>query len=136
MSLQRVLLHCALVSTLVWTIQGQQKSPGAESQIVLPAGTKITVTFSHNVHQLPQTYDAKVTWPVRIGFTTAIPVGTKAKVFVDTHYYDSGAVDVAQLRTLLIGEKTCDVQTDALELHPGSFTELKFTLTAELKLPR
>jgi hypothetical protein len=94
------------------------------------------VEFKYPQRREPQRYDAQVVWPVRIGFTTAIPVGANAKLDVSTNYNDSGAVDVARLTSVTVEGKQYSLQTDALELQPGSAGELRFTLATKLTIKR
>jgi hypothetical protein len=133
-TLLRLLFLCGCFISLATA----QRSPGKsnDTDIVVPAGSKITVEFKYGQHREPQTYDAKVVWPVRIGFTTAIPVGANAKLEVWTNYNDAGAVDMATLTSVTVEGKQYPLQSDALELQPGSAGELRFTLATELTIKR
>jgi hypothetical protein len=94
------------------------------------------VDFTYTQHQAPQMYDAKVAWPVRIGFTTAVPVGAKVKVQVSIRNYDAGAVEVAELKSVTIGEHTYELRTDSIESPPSAATEVTFTTVSELRVNR
>ena len=141
----RVFLIPIFVVILLADSFGQSKSPdkSQDDKVIVPAGTKITVEFKYSERLPPRTYAAKVAWPVRIGFTTAIPVGAKADLLVWTRHGGLGLdgsparnSDMAELTAVKVEDRTYFIQTDALELETGSSGELTFTLTAELRIKR
>lgn len=95
-----LVLLCFFASVL---LQGQDRRSLPDSDdnsVVVPVGTNITVEFKYNQEEPSRASDAKVVWPVRIGFSTVVPVGTPVKVQVATRYYDTGAVVVARLTSV------------------------------------
>jgi hypothetical protein len=128
-----VALLCAFSSI---SLQGQENhSPDSDkSVVVVPAGTNITVEFKYPQHDAPHTYEGKVVWPVRVGFTTAVPVGTMAKVYVSTRYYNDSTADVAKVTSIVLDGREYLISTDERAVAPGFEGEVRFTLTAELKI--
>lgn len=110
---------------------GQQQTPADtdDDSIVVPAGTKITVHLDYGKREGRPYIDGQVSWPVRIGFSTLIPVGAKvrAEIFVGHR------IEVLRLTQLTMGDKTYRMNTDAQQLMSGT-AESQFTLTRDLYL--
>ncbi len=139
MKQSRAILYLAVLCAFSSiSLQGQDSRPpdSDENAIVVPAGTNITVEFKYPQHDAPRTYGGKVVWPVRLGFTTAVPVGTMAKVYVSTRYYLDSSADVAKVTSLTVDNKQYKIATDEREVTPGFEGEIRFTLISELKIKR
>ncbi len=131
-----LVLLCVLACSLVQAQEDRRGSNSDDDTVLVPAGTQVTVQFSYPVHAEPQSYDVKVVWPVRLGFYTAVPVGSPATLVVFTRYYDYGAVDIARLTSVTVEDETYRVQSDELEISAGYAGEMRFTLIADLKIKR
>lgn len=131
-----VLLLLAVIS-LFGTAPGQQN--GASS-VVIPSGTNITVKLNYQNHAAGSNLEGKVVWPVQIGFTTVIPVGSRVKAATFTQYNDTdrrhtNPIEFVQLVTITVGDKTYEVESNALPMERGT-AETKFTLVADVKIER
>lgn len=98
--------------------------------VVVPAGTQIIVEFTQPIG-LSNAIGGKVTVPVRVGWTTAIPAGSKVKLRTN--------VSVVELRAITIRGVEYKVKTNAMPLFtaaPGSDSEVGFALTEAFEIPR
>jgi hypothetical protein len=77
---------------------------------------------------------------VKIGLSTAIPVGAAVKVSIFDQYNETDRhrripVEVMQLSTVTIGDKTYDVESDVVQLQIAT-VETSFKLTSDLKIEK
>lgn len=110
------------------------------SFVTIPSGTNITVQLNYQNHATGSSLEGKVVWPVQIGFTNVIPVGSRVKAgtfiqYADTDRWHTSPVEMVQLMTITVDDKTYDVESNALRLETGA-TETKFTLVSDLKIEK
>lgn len=137
-------------SSLLASAQSSDK-PSNKSEadvLVVPAGTQIKVTFTQPRCEMRQPYvvEGKVTVPVRAGWATAIPAGSKAFVTVVPAFYNADGSRRAQqvqnemaLTAVIIGDVKYNVVTNSIALltsTAGTDAEVGFALVEALRVAR
>ncbi len=144
MNKSRSLLIFVLVS-LFFTLSayGQQvrdrKKGGDEDILVVPKGTRIQTDIAKSFPDTPPTpfeYYGKVEIPVRLGFTTAIPVGSAVRVQIYATYADTGYQYAARLVSVTVDGIAYRILTDRLPVDPSTVKEVTFTLLRDLRISR
>ena len=139
-----VLVACLVFSLPSFSQQSRgdtlpQNVQSDSDALVVPKGTQIQTDISRTSPGTPATpyeYDGKVEIPVRLGFSTAIPVGSKVAVRITDRHVDEGLQFAAELVAVTVQGKSYKVQTDQMPVDPSTAKEVTFTLLKPLKISR
>lgn len=134
-----------LISATIASVAQASKSGRDSGALVVPAGTRIKVTFTQPRREMRQPFviDGKVIAPVRTAWTTAVPAGSKALVrVVPEFFYEEGnprgrrIENTAELTALVIGDAKYEVSTGSVKLFTaaGTDSEVEFALAEPLNI--
>ena len=107
--------------------------------ITIPTGTQIKVDVSEenppqNVES--RTLTGKVTVPVQVEATVAIPALTKVTIQITTRHNNTGNQELMQLISVTLDGTNYEMHTDQVPIQPGSISEVQFTLIKDLTIKR
>ena len=134
-----ILLVLLFVGSVAYCQQVRDRKKSDDDILVVPKGTRIQTDIAKSFPDTPATpfeYDGKVEIPVRLGFTTAIPAGSRITVRIYATYAETGYQYAAKLIAVTVDGTSYRIRTDRLPVEPSTVKEVSFTLLDDLNISR